>query len=81
MPCPHFPIPQGTRDMRILRILALEPAHAYGIAQRLEKISRSVVQVSQGSLTPARRRQRAIEKDSCLRLSVAVNPIFEEANQ
>jgi PadR family transcriptional regulator, regulatory protein PadR len=50
---PRFPIPQGTLDMLILQILSLEPAHGYGIAQRLEQISRSVVQVNQGSLYPA----------------------------
>ena len=49
----QFPIPQGTLDMLILQILSLEPAHGYGIAQRLEQISRSVVQVNQGSLYPA----------------------------
>ena len=53
MPSPRFPIPQGTLDMLILQILALEPAHGYGIARRLEQISRSVVQVNQGSLYPA----------------------------
>jgi transcriptional regulator len=46
-------MPQGTLDMLILQILALESAHGYGIAQRLEQISRSVVQVNQGSLYPA----------------------------
>ena len=49
----RFPIPQGTLDMLILQILSLEPAHGYGIAQRLDQISRSVVQVNQGSLYPA----------------------------
>jgi transcriptional regulator len=39
--------------MLILQILVLESAHGYGIAQRLEQISRSVVQVNQGSLYPA----------------------------
>jgi len=53
MPSPRFPIPQGTLDMLILQVLSLEPAHGYGIAQRLELISRSVVQVNQGSLYPA----------------------------
>ena len=53
MPSPRFPIPQGTLDMLILQVLSLEPAHGYGIAQRLEQISRSVVQVNQGSLYPA----------------------------
>jgi transcriptional regulator len=46
-------MPQGTLDMLILQILSLEPAHGYGIAQRLNQISRSVVQVNQGSLYPA----------------------------
>ena len=53
MPPARFPIPQGTLDMLILQILSLEPAHGYGIAQRLEQISRAVVQVNQGSLYPA----------------------------
>jgi transcriptional regulator len=53
MPPPRFPIPQGTLDMLLLQILSLEPNHGYGIAQRLEQISRSVVQVNQGSLYPA----------------------------
>src|SRR5829696_8426890 len=53
MPSSRFPIPQGTLDMLILQILSLEPAHGYGIAQRLEQVSRSVVQVNQGSLYPA----------------------------
>ena len=49
----RFPIPQGTLDMLLLQILSSEPAHGYGIAQRLEQISKSVVQVNQGSLYPA----------------------------
>ena len=53
MSSPRFPIPQGTLDMLILQILSLEPAHGYGIAQRLEQVSRQVVQVNQGSLYPA----------------------------
>ncbi len=53
MPPSRFPIPQGTLDMLILQIVSLEPAHGYGIAQRLEQISRSVVHVNQGSLYPA----------------------------
>jgi PadR family transcriptional regulator, regulatory protein PadR len=50
---PRFPIPQGTLDMLILQIVSLEPLHGYGVAQRLDQISRSVVQVNQGSLYPA----------------------------
>jgi len=53
MPSSRFPIPQGTLDMLILQVLSLEPAHGYGIAQRLHQISRSVVRVNQGSLYPA----------------------------
>ena len=53
MPSRRFPIPQGTLDMLILQILSLEPAHGYGIAQRVEQISRSMVQINQGSLYPA----------------------------
>jgi PadR family transcriptional regulator PadR len=49
----RFPIPQGTLDMLILQIVSLEPMHGYGIAQRVDQISRSVVQVNQGSLYPA----------------------------
>jgi transcriptional regulator len=39
--------------MLILQTLSLEPAHGYGIAQRLEQISKSVIQLNQGSLYPA----------------------------
>jgi PadR family transcriptional regulator, regulatory protein PadR len=39
--------------MLILRILSLDPAHGYGIAQRLQQISRDAVRVNQGSLYPA----------------------------
>jgi transcriptional regulator len=53
MGTPRFPIPQGTLDMLILQILSLEPSHGYGIAQRLEQISKSVIQLNQGSLYPA----------------------------
>jgi transcriptional regulator len=49
----RFPIPQGTLDMMILQVVALEPAHGYGIARRLDQISQAVVQVNQGSLYPA----------------------------
>jgi transcriptional regulator len=49
----RFPIPQGTLDMLILRILALEAAHGYGIARRLQEVSRDALQINQGSLYPA----------------------------
>jgi PadR family transcriptional regulator PadR len=44
---------QGTLDMLILKVLALGPNHGYAIAQRLQQISRDVLQVQQGSLYPA----------------------------
>ena len=50
---PKSDLPQGTLDLLILRIVALGPIHGYGIAQRLQQISRDVVQVQQGSLYPA----------------------------
>jgi PadR family transcriptional regulator PadR len=46
-------LPQGTLDLLILKIAALGPLHGYAIAQRLQQISRNVVQVQQGSLYPA----------------------------
>lgn len=39
--------------MLVLQILSLEPAHGYGIAQRIQQMSRQTVQVNQGSLYPA----------------------------
>ena len=46
-------LPQGTLDMLILQIAALDPLHGYAIARRLRQVSRDVVQVPQGSLYPA----------------------------
>jgi len=44
---------QGTLDMLILKVVALGPIHGYAIAQRLQQMSRDVLQVQQGSLYPA----------------------------
>ncbi len=46
-------IPQGTLDLLILQVTALGPIHGYGIAQRLQQVSKDVLQVLQGSLYPA----------------------------
>jgi transcriptional regulator len=46
-------LPQGTLDLLILKVAALGPVHGYAIAQRLQQVSRDVVQVPQGSLYPA----------------------------
>ena len=44
---------QGTLDMLILKTLAFEATHGWGIAQRIQQMSREVLQVNQGSLYPA----------------------------
>ena len=46
-------LPQGTLDLLILQVVAAGAIHGYGLAQRLQLISRDVVQVPQGSLYPA----------------------------
>jgi PadR family transcriptional regulator len=54
---------QGTLHMLILKTLALEPMHGYGIGLRLEQISKGVFQVNAGSLFPALRR---LERDGLI---------------
>lgn len=44
---------QGTLDLLVLKILALEPLHGWAISQRLKQVSGEVLQVSDGSLYPA----------------------------
>ena len=44
---------QGTLDLLILKTLALEPMHGWGIAQRIRQVSKDVLQVNQGALYPA----------------------------
>ncbi len=44
---------QGTLDLLILRTLALQPMHGWGIAQRIRQLSHDVLQVNQGALYPA----------------------------
>lgn len=53
MTSPKSDLPQGTLDLLILKVVALGPVHGYAIAQRLEQVSRGVVQVPEGSLYPA----------------------------
>jgi transcriptional regulator len=52
MPTPKSDLPQGTLDLLILKAVAIDPLHGYAIAQRLEQVSRGVVQVPEGSLYP-----------------------------
>ena len=44
---------QGTLDLLILRTIALQPMHGWGISQRIQQLSSDVLQVQQGSLYPA----------------------------
>jgi transcriptional regulator len=44
---------QGTLDLLLLKILALEPLHGWAISQRLKQVSGEILQVSDGSLYPA----------------------------
>src|ERR1035438_4731251 len=53
MPKPKSDLLQGTLDLLILKTLDLEPMHGWGISQRIQQVSESVLQVNQGSLYPA----------------------------
>ena len=44
---------QGTLDLLILKTLALEPMHGWGVAQRIQQVSKDALQIGQGSLYPA----------------------------
>jgi PadR family transcriptional regulator len=50
---PKADLLQGTLDLLILKTLALEAMHGWGISQRIQQISKDVLQVQQGSLYPA----------------------------
>ena len=69
-------LPQGTLDLLILKVVALGPLHGYAIAQRLQQISRDVVQVQQGSLYPALHR---LENRSLLAADWKVSDTGREA--
>lgn len=49
---------QGTLELLVLKALSLEPMHGWGLAQRIEQMSREVFQISQGSLYPALQRMK-----------------------
>ena len=50
---PNTDVIQGTLDMLILKALSLEPMHGFGIARRIEQVSRGVFKVNPGSLLTA----------------------------
>lgn len=56
MPPTPSDVLRGTLDLLILKTLTLEPMHGWGISQRIEQISRGVLDVNQGSLYPALQR-------------------------
>ena len=50
---PSTDLLQGTLDLLILKTLALEPMHGWGIAQRIQQVSKDALLIGQGSLYPA----------------------------
>lgn len=58
MPDERLELLQGTLEMLVLKTLALEPMHGWGIAHRIQAMSREVFLVTQGSLYPALVRMR-----------------------
>jgi PadR family transcriptional regulator PadR len=66
MPTEKSDLLQGTLDLLVLKTVALEPMHGWGISQRIQQMSENVLRVSQGSLYPALHRlevQRLIASD------------------
>ncbi len=65
---PNTDVIQGTLDMLILKTISLEPMHGFGIARRVEQVSRGVFKVNPGSLlTALQRLERAGWLDSAWR--------------
>ena len=56
---PKTELLKGTLDMLVLRTLTLQPMHGYAVAQHIERLSRDVLSVEQGSLYPALERLQA----------------------
>ena len=55
-PRPTADVVRGTLELLVLRTLALQPMHGWGISQRIEQVSRGLLDVNQGSLYPALQR-------------------------
>jgi PadR family transcriptional regulator, regulatory protein PadR len=73
---PKSDLLQGTLDVLILKVVALGPTHGYAIAQRLQQMSRDVLQVQQGSLYPALHR---LEKRGWVRAEWAASDTGRDA--
>ena len=54
----HADVLQGTLEMLVLRALSLEPMHGWGLAQRIDTMSRGVFAIQQGTLYPALQRMK-----------------------
>jgi transcriptional regulator len=48
----------GTLDMLVLKTLSMQPMHGYGVAQHIQRLSRDVLRIEEGSLYPALQRMR-----------------------
>ena len=67
---------QGTLDLLVLKTVALEPAHGWAIAKRIQQVSGDVLQITQGSLYPALHR---LEQHACAPPHPAPPPTGREA--
>ncbi|MEO8295063.1 MAG: PadR family transcriptional regulator [Gemmatimonadota bacterium] len=56
MQMPSTDVLRGTLDLLVLKTLLLEPMHGWGISQRIQQVSKGVLDVNQGSLYPALQR-------------------------
>lgn len=59
MPDHRSDLLQGTLELLVLKTLSLQPMHGWGIAQRIQQMSRDTFQVNQGSLYPALQRMKS----------------------
>ena len=57
-PDPRRDLLPGTLDMLVLKTLTAQPMHGYGIAQQIQRLSKDVIRVEEGSLYPALQRMR-----------------------
>ena len=58
MPSPKRELLPGTLEMRVLKSLSVQALHGYGIARYIERVSKDVLRVEEGSLYPALQRMR-----------------------
>ena len=67
---------QGTLDLLILRTLQTEPRHGWAISERIQQISRDVLQVNQGSLYPALHR---LERQGWIKAETGISELGRRA--